>query len=185
MAYGKQDEGSQVGCNHPTSAAQTGIRFSAAIALFRTKREAADTLDVSTDQLTRYEKGTASPPLAVLTRLSSAKGISLDWLATGEGPMLLGDAAPPPASVGSTALVDEGLTARIFEGVSEVYANAGVPMAPGEVGRISAEIYNDLVRDFLLHERDAGLRGMFSSLRRRLLLAHTPPAATDESKRRA
>lgn len=85
------DDKNKDGCDHPTSGMEVGRRLEAAIQLFGTKKEAADTLDISTDQLTRYTKGVVSPPLAVLMRLSSAKGISLDWLATGRGSMRHGD----------------------------------------------------------------------------------------------
>ena len=185
MGSRRSDDGAQVGCNHPTSAVLVGRRLEAAIASFRTKREAANALDISTDQLTRYEKGVASPPLSVLTRLAHAKGISLDWLATGDGPMRAGEAVPPTAPTSSPGVVDEDLVDQIFEGVAEVYADAGVELRRGQIGRISARILCDLIRDFAPDEREAGMRGMFSQLRRQLLEAATRPAAVEETKRRA
>lgn len=85
------DDEKEDGRDHPTSGLEVGCRLEAAVQMFNTKREAADTLGISTDQLARYTKGAVSPPLAVLMRLSAAKGISLDWLATGHGSMRHGD----------------------------------------------------------------------------------------------
>ncbi|SBV90485.1 putative Phage repressor [uncultured Alphaproteobacteria bacterium] len=42
---------------------------------------------VSPDQLARYIKGQSSPPFEVLAKLAIAKGVSLDWVATGTGAM--------------------------------------------------------------------------------------------------
>lgn len=82
------DDKKEDGYGRPSSDAEVGRRIEAAIRLFPTKREAADTLGISTDQLARYIKGQVSPPLSVLMRLSAVKGVSLDWLASGSGSML-------------------------------------------------------------------------------------------------
>ena len=193
MACNETDAGNQVGCNHPTSAAQVGRRLDAIILLFQTKKAAADVAGISPDQMARYVKGQNAAPFEVLPRLARAKDISLDWLATGEGPMCLGNAAqhPPAADPGPrrrelTEAELEDLTEAIFEGVAGVYADAKVELRPGQVGKISAKIFCDLVRDFAPEDHGSAMRGMFSQLRRQLAEAATPPASvTDETKRRA
>lgn len=72
-------------------------RISALIGLFRSRTEAASVARMSTDQLARYEKG-GTPSFAPLAKLALAKGVRLEWLATGEGPMLASEAAAAWAS---------------------------------------------------------------------------------------
>lgn len=69
-------------------------RISAVVRLFRSRTEAAIAAGISTDQLARYEKG-AAPSFPPLAKLAIAKGVSLDWLATGAGSMY---GEPPEAA---------------------------------------------------------------------------------------
>lgn len=55
--------------------------------LYPTRRAAAVAAGVSTDQITRYAQGRSAPPFEVMARLAKGPGISLDWLATGQGDM--------------------------------------------------------------------------------------------------
>lgn len=88
-------------------------RISAVVRLFRSRTEAAQVAGISTDQLARYEKGSAPsfPPLAKLAR---AKGVSLDWLATGDGDML----QAASGNVSQSARLDRG-TLRLAADVLE------------------------------------------------------------------
>lgn len=63
------------------SGEEAETRFAELIDRFRTRKEAAERLEISTDQLARYLKGEAPPSLAVMLRLADISGVSLDWLA--------------------------------------------------------------------------------------------------------
>lgn len=52
---------------------------------FESRAEAAKVAGVVADQLARYVRGDAKPPLEVVARLCVRRGISIDWLWTGEG----------------------------------------------------------------------------------------------------
>jgi hypothetical protein len=71
----------------PGSAADLAVRITTLLDLYPTRRAAAMTAGVSTDQITRYSQGRSSPPFEVLARLALRQGVSLDWLATGTGAM--------------------------------------------------------------------------------------------------
>jgi hypothetical protein len=45
-----------------------------------------EVLDMSHDQLAKYIAGTSRPTFEAMVRLTRDRGVSLDWLATGEGP---------------------------------------------------------------------------------------------------
>jgi len=52
---------------------------------FENRGEAAAAAGVGANQLARYLRGEADPPWPVITRLAAEKGVSLNWLANGEG----------------------------------------------------------------------------------------------------
>ena len=73
-------------------------RISALVEMFRTRTYASQVSGMSTDQLVRYEHGTCAPSFIPLAKMAVAKGVRLEWLATGEGPMLAEDAEAKAAS---------------------------------------------------------------------------------------
>lgn len=62
-----------------------GDRIGIVADLYGTKGEAASTAGVSPISLRRYIAEEQAPPFEVLANLAMAKGVSLEWLATGEG----------------------------------------------------------------------------------------------------
>lgn len=58
---------------------------------FDSRKQAATVAGVRAEMLTRYSKGQNAPGFDAMARLAAAAGISLDWLATGRGEMLLAD----------------------------------------------------------------------------------------------
>lgn len=71
----------------PNSDSELGTRITAVADLFDNRKYAADAAGVSTDQLARYMRGENTPPVTVADKLAAAKGVSLKWLARGEGEM--------------------------------------------------------------------------------------------------
>jgi phage repressor protein C with HTH and peptisase S24 domain len=63
-----------------------GDRLSGLLDEFDSRGAAAAVAGVVPDQLGRYVRGAAKPPLEVIARLAQEKNISLDWLWNGEGP---------------------------------------------------------------------------------------------------
>jgi len=88
MTSDTSTEESKVGRQRPSSGEELGRRISQVVALYQTKRKAAEVAEISVDQLSAYEKAKNKAPFEVLTRLARAKGVRLEWLASGEGPML-------------------------------------------------------------------------------------------------
>lgn len=68
------------------SRAEVSKRLGEVVALFKTKREAAKAAGRSEDTLSSYLSG-KGVPFDVVGSLCHAKGVSLDWIWTGEGPM--------------------------------------------------------------------------------------------------
>lgn len=62
-----------------------GQRLAWLLARFESRAQAAEVAGVIADQLAKYVRGAAKPQLETMARLCEAKGVSLDWLATGRG----------------------------------------------------------------------------------------------------
>ena len=74
-----------VGEGPATFRMELGVRIHWLLGLFENRQEAADIAGVTPEHLASYIRGSAKPPFELLNRLASAKGVSLDWLATGVG----------------------------------------------------------------------------------------------------
>lgn len=90
---------------------ELATRVAAIIDSFSSRKSAAEAAGVSEDVVYDYVKARALPPLPALVNWAKATGFSLDWLATGQGPMRLdyGLTAQqlPPSTAVSVAERDE------------------------------------------------------------------------------
>lgn len=75
------------------SLADTGIetRIAAVANLYETRKQAALTAGVAVSSLSRWIAGEGMPAFDSLAALAAARGVSLDWIATGKGEMRLAD----------------------------------------------------------------------------------------------
>jgi len=75
------------------SLADTGIetRIAAVANLYETRKQAALTAGVAMSSLSRWIAGEGMPAFDSLAALAAARGVSLDWIATGQGEMCLAD----------------------------------------------------------------------------------------------
>lgn len=70
---------------------ELGRRLTRVLDRLGTRRNAATVADRSVDQLAKYEKGIVEPPFSGIARLCLKAGVRMEWLATGEEPMLASD----------------------------------------------------------------------------------------------
>ena len=136
------------GYEHPTSRAQLGRRLSALLDLFDSRQKASLISGRSTDQLAKYMAGNAEPPLLPLARLCQEKGVSLDWLATGEGGMYATQVPEPsrhqvrePSAqyVVSQSVSQETLTLAL-QLVEEVLSAKALPMPASDKAELTLAV---------------------------------------------
>lgn len=134
--------------------------------------------EVSPTAMNQYLAGQSEPTRPVLIRLAKELGVSVQWLATGEGPERMrndgwpilpdGEPAPPPP-------IDEELMARIYEGISTAYKEVNARISPADQGRLAAHMLNRLVTIYNDPEdRLVGLKMALEDLRERLRQAPVP-----------
>lgn len=78
----------------PIPAPGIGSRIGLAADRLKRRTTAAKAMGVSADALQRYIREENEPPFGALARLCGAAGVRLEWLASGEGPMLAAETAP-------------------------------------------------------------------------------------------
>lgn len=88
---------------------ELGERIRWLLDLFDSRNASAEIAGVTPEHLASYIAGRAKPPFELIGRLARAKGVSLDWIATGEGERMLGLSIPegfvaiPAAQAASTS----------------------------------------------------------------------------------
>lgn len=82
------------------------------IELYESRISAAESAGVSADMLSRYMRGGSQPSFSAMANLVSPKGISLEWLAYGSGPMRLGDVRAQPLATHSAFEEEFALVSR-------------------------------------------------------------------------
>lgn len=86
------DRNGEPGSSDPTSLSELGSRIEKVLALYDSRKSAAEQAGISVDQLAAYVQGRNAPAFPVIARLARGRGVRLDWLATGEGEMFAGGA---------------------------------------------------------------------------------------------
>jgi len=74
-----------------TDTSSVSSRFAVLVDMFASKKEASAVSGKSVDMLASYASGKRDAPFGIVAELAKTKGVSLDWIATGIGPMMLED----------------------------------------------------------------------------------------------
>jgi transcriptional regulator with XRE-family HTH domain len=144
--------------------------------------DAAEVAGVTVEQLKRYVRDQSVPPFDVLARLAGPKGVNLNWLADGKGPMF--EAAAATRSMPYRDAWEEELVGRISDGIARVYKEEGAKLAPVDQGRLIARIAGKLTTTYDDQaERLIGLKLALEEVRADLRKA--PLAEAPSSKRSA
>lgn len=117
--------------------------------------------------LETYLTGATEPKASRLVAIARAADVTVEWLATGEGPMREGGeaSAAAPASAG----IDRSLLAAVHKGVAEAHGAGGAAMSAESLADEVARIYDDLVAAYdTPDERRSGLKLALHQLRRDL-----------------
>lgn len=118
-----------------------GFRISVVIDAYPSKSAAARAAGVTPEQLSRYVKGINRAPFDTLVKLCRPVGVSLDWVATGDGRMTA--SARAPTGDGHAA---EILLGNLVAGLEIHKQRTGVRIPPLTQGRLVALFFRLLSR---------------------------------------
>jgi len=110
--------------------------------------------------LETYLTGKAEPKISRLVAIAQVAGVSVSWLATGEGPEI------GPGRQDDKITIDGDLVALIVGGISAVYRGEGQKIEPAQLGRKVAQMYSALVNAYDdTKDREIGLLVLLEQLR--------------------
>lgn len=107
------------------SSAELSRRFSEVVGLFGTKRAAAKVIGRTDETLASYLGAVTRAPFGAVAKLAQAKGVSLDWLWTGEGPMR-GGITQPSLPVDGFVYIPRYGDVRASAGSGQLVAGEGI-----------------------------------------------------------
>lgn len=130
--------------------------------------------------LENYVSGKTEPSASKLAAIAEAADVSLNWLVAGKGEMRPADPSAAPMSAG---LLDRELLGRVTDAIAKLYKAEGVHLPDVDLGRVSADKYQEIIESGVLPEDyPAALAMAAANLRKQLRTAAADPA---NSKRRA
>ena len=100
--------------------------------------------DVGIDEksLRQYMAGATDPSRRTVIAMAKAGGVTVQWLATGEGPMRKGELGDASKTHKAEALLfDPELLVDVVSGVEEGLVDAGATMDPEKKGQLLVAIY--------------------------------------------
>ncbi|MBI1207335.1 MAG: helix-turn-helix domain-containing protein [Azospirillum sp.] len=127
-----------------------------------------------------YRTGQSDPSRERLIALAEAAGVTVEWLATGKGPMHRPSHAAPPGHETSPAAIDAELLSRVIDGVSSVVCEAGQALTSNHQAETTARLYAEIVAAVPRADRSAreGALAMALAHLRRDIRTTAPGPAT-------
>lgn len=138
MVNSRSDSDRSFGHESPNESDSIGLRIAQIADILGTRTNAASVAGISADQLANYIKGQSKPSFPAMQKLCAATGVSLDWLATGEGPMAPGEDQPYPARAVQPGHRPGVRVVPAVPGIEMVAADESVVVLPRLAVRLSA-----------------------------------------------
>ncbi|WP_375694404.1 helix-turn-helix domain-containing protein [Bartonella sp. AD24XZML] len=110
---------------------------------FLERKQFADHLAVPESTMSNYETGLREPPVSMLVIYKNICGVSVEWLATGEGEMFT-DVAKAKTSDFKTPTIPTGLMKKLGRIAYTTYRDANIKLPPEDIAELAAELYRKL-----------------------------------------
>lgn len=123
----------------PNVAPGIGTRIDAVSKLVGTRAEAAKAALVSDDMLYRYIREDSPPSFSAMAGLAKAAGVSLDWIATGQGHMMAGSGASSVPSISRDIMAD------VIEVVLRELDSQGKTLSPDKMSQLMLLIHDEIL----------------------------------------
>ncbi len=138
----------------------------------------ANGVGASLSGVRKWLSGAAEPAFSSIAIAAKITKVRLDWLATGEGPMRPGEAAPAPeaAAPAENITIDPVLFGRCLDAINKLFQELNIKAPSTTLGEEAALIYQDVAASGLasLEEQLVAIRALIAQRRRALLAA--PPS---------
>lgn len=108
-----------------------------------TLQNAAQIAGVTAEQVAKWRDGKAKPPFKAVASLANVAGVSLDWLATGEGAREKDSLDEMTKNI----RIDADLMAELVKIVNEYLDSLDRELPPEKLGKVYAYLYNYCHKD--------------------------------------
>lgn len=126
------------------SGSELASRMDAVVRLFDTKTLAAKAAGISPEQLSRQIKAINRPFFDTMARLCIAKNVSLDWVATGKGAMMISERVVSVPDIATS--IDETLLSNLVQGLERYLSAKDLKPNPAQKARMIVIFYRILSR---------------------------------------
>ncbi|WP_375679166.1 MULTISPECIES: helix-turn-helix domain-containing protein [unclassified Bartonella] len=116
---------------------------------FLERKQFADHLAVPESTMSNYETGLREPPVSMLVIYKNIFGVSVEWLATGEGEMFT-DVAKAKTAGFKPQTIPAGLMKKLGRIAYTTYRDANIKLPPEDIAELAAELcikLQELVQD--------------------------------------
>ncbi|WP_375621668.1 helix-turn-helix domain-containing protein [Bartonella sp. AA97HXZ] len=110
---------------------------------FTERKQFAEHLAAPESTMCNYETGLREPPVSMLVIYKNVCGISVEWLATGEGEMF-SDMAKAKAAGFKAPTIPAGLMKKLGRIAYTTYRDANIKIPPEDIAELAAELYGKL-----------------------------------------
>ncbi|WP_375683734.1 helix-turn-helix domain-containing protein [Bartonella sp. AP285QHHD] len=110
---------------------------------FTERKQFAEHLAAPESTMCNYETGLREPPVSMLVIYKNVCGISVEWLATGEGEMF-SDMAKAKAAGFKPPTIPTGLMKKLGRIAYTTYRDANIKIPPEDIAELAAELYGKL-----------------------------------------
>lgn len=136
-AYNKTEQPKRVPALPENFRAKLGTRIASIADTTGGKRALAAAIGVHETQLYRYIRGENEPTAALMVLIARAAGVNLEWLATGDGPMRVGEGAV-------VAPLDRELLCLVIEEIERLLNDVNGELEPEKKAELIALIYEEV-----------------------------------------
>ncbi len=105
------------------------------------RKQFAEHLALPESTMSNYETGLREPPMSMLIADKNVCGVSVEWLATGEGKMFTDMAKVADLK---TPTIPSGLMKKLGRVAYTTYRDAKIKLLPEDIAELAAELYKKL-----------------------------------------
>ncbi len=110
-------------------------------------KQFADHLAVPESTMNNYETGLREPPVSMLVIYKNVCGVSVEWLATGEGEMFT-DIAKAKTAVSKAPTIPTGLMKKLGRIAYTTYRDANINLPPEDMRQNFIKSYKSLFKTY-------------------------------------
>lgn len=126
---------------------EVGTRLGRVASMLGTRKYSAYVADVSVDMLSRYIKGSSKQSFVAIARMCEMANVSMEWVWSGEGEMLLSDSNQIKEGAGQYHAQKRHSYLEALDMIEAVYKEKGTDIKPGKLTQLVSLVAEELEKE--------------------------------------